>query len=199
MVFSALIFSILRIHSLHLVTSPDYTYSKGYLGLHSVLGALLSIITCCGPSVCAWAKRSMRRPGRLDLGLGESNLKQVCRTTASQRTLASQITLEHVNTVFEQRASLDLESMEDHNSALLASELPASKSEAAAVSTSHSSALTQDTELSPFYWDPEDTRVALYEETLGEDLAQLYSNRIYWVTGESSVPLNRIRNGMIQL
>ena len=41
----------LRIQALHLTTSADFTYSKGYIGLLSVLGALLSIIFCCVPSI----------------------------------------------------------------------------------------------------------------------------------------------------
>ena len=32
-----------------MVISTDFTYSRGYLGLLSVLGVLLSIITCCVP------------------------------------------------------------------------------------------------------------------------------------------------------
>jgi hypothetical protein len=34
-----------------MTTSTDFTFSKGYLGLLSVLGCLLSIICCCLPSI----------------------------------------------------------------------------------------------------------------------------------------------------
>ena len=44
-----LIVTGLRIQALYLVNSPDVTYSKGYLGFLSMLGAFLSIITCCIP------------------------------------------------------------------------------------------------------------------------------------------------------
>ena len=37
----------LRIHALNAVSSADFTYSRGYLALLSVLGALISIIACC--------------------------------------------------------------------------------------------------------------------------------------------------------
>jgi len=40
----------LRIQALHFVDSPDFTFSNGYLGLLSVLGALLGVICCCVPS-----------------------------------------------------------------------------------------------------------------------------------------------------
>ena len=56
----------LRIQALSMVTSADFTYSRGYLALLSILGALLGIITCCAPfvlSVCirAWRDRSLPR------------------------------------------------------------------------------------------------------------------------------------------
>ncbi|KAL6712919.1 hypothetical protein ACLMJK_009474 [Lecanora helva] len=41
----------LRIKALHFVNSPDFTFSGGYLGLLSEIGALLGIIFCCAPSV----------------------------------------------------------------------------------------------------------------------------------------------------
>ena len=39
----------LRIQALRMVNAEDFTYSKGYLGLLSTLGALLGIIFCCVP------------------------------------------------------------------------------------------------------------------------------------------------------
>lgn len=41
----------LRIQALRMVNAQDFTYSKGYLGLLSTLGASLGIIFCCVPSV----------------------------------------------------------------------------------------------------------------------------------------------------
>ena len=41
----------LRIQALRMVNSRDFTYSKGYLGLLSTLGASLGIIFCCAPVV----------------------------------------------------------------------------------------------------------------------------------------------------
>ena len=41
----------LRIQALHLVTSTDYTYPKGHLGLLSVLGVILGVITGGAPSI----------------------------------------------------------------------------------------------------------------------------------------------------
>ena len=73
----------MRIRSLHLITSPDYTYSKGYLGLYSALGALLSIITCSGLSVYTMVSKFMKRPRRTDQYQDEYYLRQVGRTTAS--------------------------------------------------------------------------------------------------------------------
>ena len=61
---SVLIITILRICSLHSVSSPDYTYSKGYLGLLSVLGALLSIITCCSPGINFFVRKIIGRRSR---------------------------------------------------------------------------------------------------------------------------------------
>ncbi|SLM37679.1 hypothetical protein LPUS_07602 [Lasallia pustulata] len=39
----------LRIQALHITNSSDFTYSKGYIGLLSVLGGLLGVMTCCMP------------------------------------------------------------------------------------------------------------------------------------------------------
>ena len=41
----------LRIQALHMVNAQDFTYSKGYLGLLSMLGVSLGIIFCCAPAV----------------------------------------------------------------------------------------------------------------------------------------------------
>ena len=41
----------LRIQALHMVNAQDFTYSKGYLGLLSTLGASLGIVFCCAPVV----------------------------------------------------------------------------------------------------------------------------------------------------
>lgn len=40
----------LRIAALGRANSPDFTYDLGYLGLLSVIGALLGVITCCAQS-----------------------------------------------------------------------------------------------------------------------------------------------------
>ena len=48
---SVLIITGLRVQALRMTTSTDFTFSKGYLGLLSVLGCLLSIICCCLPSI----------------------------------------------------------------------------------------------------------------------------------------------------
>ncbi|KAI1655627.1 hypothetical protein F4813DRAFT_366676 [Daldinia decipiens] len=40
-----------RIAALHRVTSTDFSYDQGYLGLLSTLGALLGIISCCSTSL----------------------------------------------------------------------------------------------------------------------------------------------------
>jgi hypothetical protein len=41
----------LRLKALHLATSPDFTYSKSYLGLLSALGSMLGIILCSVPTL----------------------------------------------------------------------------------------------------------------------------------------------------
>ena len=41
----------LRIQALRMVNAKDFTYSKGYLGLLSTLGASLGIIFCCAPAL----------------------------------------------------------------------------------------------------------------------------------------------------
>jgi hypothetical protein len=43
----------LRLKELHLVSSSDLTYGKGYLSLLSNVGALIGIIGCCGPALSA--------------------------------------------------------------------------------------------------------------------------------------------------
>ncbi|KAL8953265.1 MAG: hypothetical protein Q9222_000870 [Ikaeria aurantiellina] len=48
-----LIITGLRISAMRFVTAPDFTFSSGYLGLLSELGALLGIICCCVPSLRA--------------------------------------------------------------------------------------------------------------------------------------------------
>ena len=40
----------LRIAALGRANSPDFTYDLGYLGLLSIIGALLGVITCCAQS-----------------------------------------------------------------------------------------------------------------------------------------------------
>lgn len=52
----------LRIQALHMVNSSDFTFSNGYLGLLSELGALLGIICCCVPCVAPiyhWRRRKL--------------------------------------------------------------------------------------------------------------------------------------------
>ena len=44
-----------------MTTSADFTYTKGYLGLLSVLGALLSIIFCCAPYLNPLFTRKRKR------------------------------------------------------------------------------------------------------------------------------------------
>ena len=56
---SVIIITCLRIQALHSVNSTDFTYSKGYLALLSTLGALLSIITGCAPTI-RFALRRMK-------------------------------------------------------------------------------------------------------------------------------------------
>jgi len=41
----------LRIQALRMVDAQDFTYSHGYLGLLSLLGATLGIVFCCVPCV----------------------------------------------------------------------------------------------------------------------------------------------------
>ena len=60
---SVLIISALRVQALYEVGSIDVTYSKCYLGLLTEVGAFMSIITCCTPSLMpilvrtgAWAR-----------------------------------------------------------------------------------------------------------------------------------------------
>lgn len=48
----------LRIQALHITNSSDFTYSKGYIGLLSVLGGLLGVMTCCVPSLLTVAQCS---------------------------------------------------------------------------------------------------------------------------------------------
>ncbi|KAL2047342.1 hypothetical protein N7G274_001363 [Stereocaulon virgatum] len=49
--FVVIIINGLRVQALRMTTSTDFTLSRGYLDLLSVLGCLLSIICCCIPSV----------------------------------------------------------------------------------------------------------------------------------------------------
>ena len=48
-----------------MINADDFTYSKGYLGLLSALGASLGIIFCCVPSLCGlyfyYRNRSRKR------------------------------------------------------------------------------------------------------------------------------------------
>ena len=46
-----------RIQALHLSNAADFTFSGGYLGLLSALGALFGIISCCVPSLAPVLKR----------------------------------------------------------------------------------------------------------------------------------------------
>ena len=48
----------LRIQALHITNNSDFTYSKGYIGLLSVLGGLLGVMTCCVPSLWTLASSS---------------------------------------------------------------------------------------------------------------------------------------------
>lgn len=41
----------LRLQALHMVNAQDFTYSKGYLGLLSAIGASLTVFFCCAPCV----------------------------------------------------------------------------------------------------------------------------------------------------
>jgi len=41
----------LRLKALHLATSPDFTYSKSYLGLLSAVGSMSGIILCSVPAL----------------------------------------------------------------------------------------------------------------------------------------------------
>ncbi|KAI1768484.1 hypothetical protein GGR53DRAFT_478280 [Hypoxylon sp. FL1150] len=47
----------LRIAALHRINTSDFSYDQGYLGLLSILGTLISIITCYVPSMYAFIKR----------------------------------------------------------------------------------------------------------------------------------------------
>ena len=59
----------LRIQALHMANAQDFTYSKGYLGLLSALGASLGITFCCAPSVLGvyrhWRPMLLERVSRL--------------------------------------------------------------------------------------------------------------------------------------
>lgn len=59
----------LRIQALRMVNAQDFTYSKGYLGLLSTLGASLGIIICCAPCVIhvyrAWRKAYPQRASHI--------------------------------------------------------------------------------------------------------------------------------------
>lgn len=170
------IFSFLRLHSLHLVTSPDYTYSKGYLGLYSELGALLSIITCSGLGVFTLVSKWMKRPRRTDQYQDESNLRQVRRTTASQMSMASQATLEPAVLVEERRSTPDQESIKDHTSPAVTSRMSTYNREAVCALTSPPSASTKDLESSPIRWDLVEINLALEKARLGEDLPQPWAD-----------------------
>lgn len=75
-VYRVFIITGLRIQALHLVNAQDFTYSKGYLGLLSTLGASLGIITCCAPAVRStyllWREASSKRAAR-NLQIDEEN------------------------------------------------------------------------------------------------------------------------------
>ncbi|OKL55543.1 hypothetical protein UA08_09235 [Talaromyces atroroseus] len=51
---SGALVTVLRLKELHLVSSTDLTYGKGYLSLLSNVGALTGIIGCCGPALSAF-------------------------------------------------------------------------------------------------------------------------------------------------
>ena len=73
----------LRMQALRMVNSTDYTYSKGYLGLLSVLGALLSVITCSAPSLVPLVRevsRLWRRP------ISNLTFRRWNQTTAERRS-----------------------------------------------------------------------------------------------------------------
>lgn len=52
-----IIVTALRLKALHMVSSPDLTYDKGYLSLLSNLGALVAITTCSAPAVFSLCRR----------------------------------------------------------------------------------------------------------------------------------------------
>lgn len=69
----------LRIQALRMVNAQDFTYSKGYLGLLSTLGASLGIIFCCVPSVSglcinSWKKYRARARASMAIHVDEENL-----------------------------------------------------------------------------------------------------------------------------
>lgn len=41
-----------------MINSADFTYTRGYLGLLSALGALIGTIACCTPSLPAYFRSS---------------------------------------------------------------------------------------------------------------------------------------------
>ncbi|KAF4635842.1 hypothetical protein G7Y89_g2252 [Cudoniella acicularis] len=51
------IITALRLQALNMVNAEDFTYSKGYLGLLSVIGASLGVIFCCATCVPAACNR----------------------------------------------------------------------------------------------------------------------------------------------
>ena len=170
--FSTLIFSILRIHSLRLVTSPDYTYSKGYLGLYSALGSLLSIITCSGPSIFTLVARFTKKLRQLDQDKETSNMEQGLSSTVSQTSITFHTTLGDPSAAEKQRPTANQESMEDHTRAAVASRVPADIRGVAAFSTSPLSALIKDPESPPAHWDLTDENLVLDRARPGEDLLQ---------------------------
>lgn len=52
-----IIVTALRLKALHMVSSPDLTYDKGYLSLLSNLGALVAITTCSAPAIFSLCRR----------------------------------------------------------------------------------------------------------------------------------------------
>lgn len=73
-----------------MVNAQDFTYSKGYLGLLSMLGASLGIIFCCAPAVVAiyrmWREASPR--GASTAGLIDEENASTDSETRDENSLA---------------------------------------------------------------------------------------------------------------
>ena len=61
-----------------MVNADDFTYSKGYLGLLSALGASLGITFCCAPSLLAvynHYRHASTKPKKPPVKVDEENIK----------------------------------------------------------------------------------------------------------------------------